>query len=522
MHLISNDIVRRNSFTYYYIFQYKLLSIIGELPPDLCNASNDTSDSIFDTTHYYCGKSEAITEEVFCSVMCQVHVVVKRTIEQLRAAKIEAKRLKAVEAQRLKDRRDADKYKQQAAKSKHNTSSSKPNTAAAANASAAAGAIATAVNETAAAERTDAQNQLQQKQAITAAVVTANATATASGNDHQQSMWASTTVKQRTPVVKKSTKPLFEVYLRGDFNRWDLEVIPAIHDFTTGFYKLQVNHLLTLAKIPSLLQHEQIAPYKEMCDGHMIEFAPPLAVPLLLHTNTTTTTNSNDIIVSNNNTGGVTTSATDTSATVAINSSDIDAADILSQYYTVWTEQLETLRYYNQVCSGACRAITLSHNAVYRMALNYKPFLTEYKELQQFDVQKDEKWSLLPLHVGGTCTTCDTAAVIADTIVGEAPYTFGLEQLACATSISNWLQLWYSAFILYEQRVHQLDTRCDQALLHVQAQALIDYLLQCPSKGIYELRCIGTPLLCSMCERLQALLVKCDTTLSDAPGDIDT
>jgi hypothetical protein len=453
--------------------------------------------------------------------MCQVHVVVKRTIEQLRAAKLEAKRLKAVEAQRLKEKRDADKMnKQQAAKSKHGTSSGKQNTTAAA-AAGAGGAATTAVNETAAAAvPTDTQNQLLQKPAVTAAEVLAVATGTASSTivDHKA-------VRQRTQVAKKSTKPLFEVYLRGDFNRWDLEVVPAIYDFTTGFHELQVNHLLTLAKIPSLLQHEQIAPYKEMCDGHMIDFTPP--VPLLLHTDTTTTTGSTDGIVTSNTTDIVTNAASATAAAntgfaTAVSSSDIDAADILSQDYTVWTEQLETLRYYNQVCSGACRAITLSHNAVYRMALNYKPFLTEYKELQQFDIQKDEKWSLLPLHVGGSCTTCDTAAVIADTIVGEAPYTFGLEQLACATFISKWLQQWYSAFTLYEQRVHQLDTRCDQALLHVKAQALIDYLLQCPSKSIYELRRIGTPLLCSMCERLQALLVKCDTTLSDAPGDIDT
>jgi hypothetical protein len=516
-----NSIAHQHCTTqFFYLLLCLQHSAIGELPPDLCNASNDTSSSIFDITHYYYGKSEAITEEVFCSVMCQVHVVVKKKIEQLRAAKLEAKCLKAVEAHRLKEKRDADKMnKQQAAKSKHGTSSGKPTVA-----TAGAGATVTAVNETAvaaaaAAVPTDTQNQLLQKPAVTAAEVLAVATATASSTvvDHKA-------VKQRTPVAEKSTKPLFEVYLRGDFNRWDLEVIPAIYDFTTGFHDLQVNHLLTLAKIPSLLQHEQIAPYKEMCDGHMIDFTPP--VPLLLHTNDTTTTDNNDIIATSNNTEMVTKAANATAITTGANaiisSSDIDAADILSQDYTVWTEQLETLRYYNQVCSGACRAITLSHNAVYRMALNYKPFLTEYKELQQFDIQKDEKWSLLPLHVGGSCTTCDTAAVLADTIVGEAPYTFGLEQLACATSISNWLQQWYSAFTLYEQRVHQLDTRCNQALLHVKAQALIDYLLQCPSKGIYELRRIGTPLLCSMCERLQALLVKCDTTLSDAPGDIDT
>ncbi len=76
---------------------------------------------------------------------------------------------------------------------------------------------------------------------------------------------------QLFPAIRHNS----QVDILGNFEDWDLQVLPPLQDFVDRAKRAQLQVLDALARVPCLLDHPEVKPYQEMVDGYGLGFDLP-------------------------------------------------------------------------------------------------------------------------------------------------------------------------------------------------------------------------------------------------------
>lgn len=63
--------------------------------------------------------------------------------------------------------------------------------------------------------------------------------------------------------------------IRGNFEEWDLQVFPPLQDFIDRAKRAQLQVLAALARVPCLLDHHEVKPYRTMMEGYGLGYELP-------------------------------------------------------------------------------------------------------------------------------------------------------------------------------------------------------------------------------------------------------
>ncbi|CAM9103796.1 unnamed protein product, partial [Discosporangium mesarthrocarpum] len=290
------------------------------------------------------------------------------------------------------------------------------------------------------------------------------------------------------------------VFLEGNFESWELKVVPSLLSFVEGIKHIHLQAILVLITLPSLLEHPQIRPYINMCEKHTIDFEPPdesLETPPDFSFASGSAWDSGEAGCEEEGKAG--------------DLEDMDVGDVertLGQ--SEWAKDLEQSHYLRGLQQQTVRSLTANHNAVYRMTKTFSSLLTTLQQsLTLFTGERDHQKAQ-------HSEVVDVDQKAAELIGGGGgqPYRLEISKVCPVNDTMEWVLNWKKRLEEFKAAVINQSTISPQVLLSVNDTKVVDYLLTVPTAFLRDLSEIGPVMLVGMANQYKAVMRRCNAILS--------
>eukprot|EP00752_Nemacystus_decipiens_P006721 g6044.t1 len=168
------------------------------------------------------------------------------------------------------------------------------------------------------------------------------------------------------------------VEIGGNFDEWDLQVVPPLQNFVERTKRAQLQVLKAVARVPCLLEHPEVKPFHAMVEGYGLGFDLPQG-------------GNDEVLAGRSNSAPCDWEEGGTSPEITDKMKEMEeGVDVFLQECD-WIDNLSEDPYYRGLQDKVFLSLASSHNAVYRMVDGLRPLLEDFQALGAFAAQKDAR-----------------------------------------------------------------------------------------------------------------------------------